>query len=299
MTMLGAGDKIVAVSNGLKRDKLLHEIQPSIADASLVKQGGDVNFEELLKCQIDLIIIPNDMYQDDAFIKQLDKYKIPFIVTRFESIEDQQALVTMLGEVFNAEDEAMRYNAIYNEILSDIKEALIDIQESENPRVYHSLNEAVNTVPDGSLPSEWMRIVGGNEVSLNNSLVQDNEKYFASIEQIVYWNPEYIFCNEDGVDQYILEKDQWSMIDAVKNNKVFIMPTGISRWGHTTSIETPLAMLWTAKVLYPDQCSSIDLKQYTMDFYSELFEYELTDEQYESIIAGRGMRLNKDLNDEE
>ena len=129
--------------------------------------------------------------------------------------------------------------------------------------------------------------------------MQNEVKFYASIEQIVYWNPEYIFCNEDGVDTYIREKDQWSMIDAVKNDHVYIMPTGISRWGHTTSIETPLAILWTAKVLYPQLCKDIDLKAYTHQFYSDLFEYELSDDQYESIIAGRGMRLEKNLEEKE
>lgn len=299
MTMLGAGDKIVAVSNGLKRDKLLHVIQPSIADAKLVKLGGDVNVEELLKLEIDLILIPSDMYQDNAFIKQLNKYKIPIIVTKFESISDQQELVTLLGNVFNAEDEAVLYNKLYDDIITQVTTTLQNVKQEEQPLVYHSLNEATNTVSKDSLPAEWMKISKGIEVSIQDDLMKNEEKFFASIEQIVSWNPEYIFCNEDGVDEYIMEKDQWSMIDAVRSNRVYIMPTGISRWGHTTSIETPLAILWTAKVLYPEICKNIDLEAYTNQFYSELFEYELSKEEYDSIIAGRGMRLEKNLEDKE
>lgn len=298
MTMLGSGDKIVAVSNGLKRDKLLHEIEPSIKEATLVKVSGAVNFEELLKQNVDLLIMPSDMYADDAFIKQLNKYNIPFIVTRFDSIETQQKLVTMLGEVFNAQAEAALYNDMYSEIVSSVSDCVKNIPLENRLSVYHSLTEATNTVPTGSLPEEFMKISGGIEVSLEDQLIQDNDKYYASLEQIIAWNPDVIFCNEDGVDQYILEKDQWQMIDAVKNHRVYIMPTGISRWGHTTSIETPLAMLWVAKTLYPDECKNLDLKAYTKAFYQELFEYELTDEAYDSIINGRGMRLNKDLSDQ-
>ena len=297
MTMLGVGDKIVAVSNGLKRDKLLHEIEPSIKEATLVKVSGAVNFEELLKQNVDLLIMPSDMYADDAFVKQLNKYNIPFIVTRFDSIETQQELVTMLGDVFDAQEEASLYNKMYDEIIASVNDCIKNIPSEKRLRVYHALNEATNTVPAGSLPEEFMKISGGIEVSLDDQLVQDNDKYYASLEQIIAWNPDVIFCNEDGVDQYILEKDQWQMIDAVKNGRVYIMPTGISRWGHTTSIETPLAMLWVAKTLYPDACESLDLKAHTKAFYQDLFEYELTDEAYESIINGRGMRLNKDLSE--
>ncbi|MBF4692374.1 ABC transporter substrate-binding protein [Fusibacter ferrireducens] len=298
MTMLGSGDKIVAVSNGLKRDKLLHEIAPSIKEAALVKVSGAVNFEELLKQNVDLVIMPSDMYADDALVKQFNKYKIPFIVTQFDSIETQQDLVMMLGEVFNAQEEAALYNAMYDEIRALVNDCIKDIPAEQRLRVYHALNEATNTVPLGSLPEEFMKISGGLEVSLKDQLIQDNDKYYASLEQIIAWNPEVIFCNEDGVDQYILEKDQWQMIDAVKNHRVYIMPTGISRWGHTTSIETPLAMMWVAKTLYPEACETLDLKAYTQAFYRDLFEYELTDEAYDSIIDGRGMRLNKDLSDQ-
>ena len=260
MTMLGYGDKIVAVSNGLKRDKLLHEIEPSIKDAALVKVSGAVNFEELLKQDVDLLIMPSDMYADDAFIKQLDQYHIPYIVTKFDSIETQQNLVTMLGEVFDAQEEAARYNAMYEEIIQKVSVIIETIPLEERKRIYHSLNEATNTVPKGSLPEAFMKISGGNEVSLEDQLMQDNDKYYASLEQIITWNPEVIFCNEEGVDAYIREKDQWQMIDAVKNDQVYLMPTGISRWGHTTSIETPLAIMWVAKTLYPKKCESLDLK---------------------------------------
>lgn len=299
ITMLGHGQTIVAVSNGLKRDKLLHQIEPSVAEATLVKVGGAVNFEEVLKCDVDLFLMPSDMVQDEGLIKQLDQYKIPYIVTKFESIEDQKTLVTLMGDIFNAPEEAAIYNRMYDEIIEEVTVITENIPTGDRPRIYHSLNEAANTVPSNSLPGEWMKLAGGNEVSLEDQLIQDNDKYFATLEQIIYWNPEVIFCNEDGVDTYIRDKDQWAAIDAVKNDRVYLMPTGISRWGHTTSIETPLALIWTAKTLYPDLCEDLDLKTRTKDFYRELFEYDLSDEQYDDMIIGRGMRLEKDLSDKE
>lgn len=299
ITMLGHGDTIVAVSNGLKRDKLLHQIEPSVAEATLVKVGGAVNFEEVLKCDVDLFLMPSDMYQDEGLVKQLDQYKIPYIVTKFESIEDQMALVTMMGEVFNAPEEAASYNQMYEEIIEEVTAITDQIPLEDRPRIYHSLNEAANTVPSNSLPGQWMALAGGDEVSLEDQLIQDNDKYFATLEQIIYWNPQVIFCNEDGVDAYIREKDQWAAIDAVKEDRVYLMPTGISRWGHTTSIETPLAIIWTAKTLYPDLCQGLDLEARTKAFYQTLFEYDLSDDQYEDIIEGRGMRLEKDLSDKE
>ncbi len=84
-------------------------------------------------------------------------------------------------------------------------------------------------------------------------------------------------------------------MEAVLNDDVYLLPTGISRWGHSTSLETPLAMLWALKTLYPEYSESIDLKSYTKMFYEELFEYDLTDEELESILRGVDMRRAKNL----
>lgn len=297
ITMLGHGDRILAVSNGLKRDKLLHQIEPPIADATLVKVGGAVNFEEILRLEIDLFLMPSDMVQDEGLVKKLDQYRIPYIVTEFNSIEDQMALVTLMGVIFNEPEEAAAYVAMYQDILEEVTAVTDLIPENAYPTVYHSLVEATNTVDAGTLPSEWMTLAGGDEVSIDQNLAQDKEKFYATLEQIILWNPDVILCNEDGVDGYIMSKDQWQSIEAVKNNQVYIMPNGISRWGHTTSIETPLAIIWTAKTLYPDLTEDLNLKTRTMDFYSQLFEYDLTEDEYQQIIAGRGMRFEKDLSD--
>ena len=299
ITMLGHGDTIVAVSNGLKRDKLLHQIEPDVAEATLVKRGGAVNFEEVLKLDVDLFLMPSDMYQDEGLVRNLDQYRIPYVVTKFDSIEAQMDLVGLMGDIFNEKEEAQAYVSMYEEIVGEVSAITDQIEAEDRPKVYHCLVEATNTVQSNTLPSQWMSLAGGNEVSVGENLAQDKEKYYATLEQIVLWNPEVIFCNEDGVDGYILSKDQWQSIEAVKQDRVYVMPTGISRWGHTTSIETPLAMIWTVKTLYPELTSNLDLKKRTMAFYEDLFEYPLTDDQYEQIIAGRGMRFEKDLSDKE
>ncbi len=42
-----------------------------------------------------------------------------------------------------------------------------------------------------------------------------------------------------------------------KNHCAYQAPIGISRWGHPGSLETPLAVLWTAKTVYPDKFGHI------------------------------------------
>jgi iron complex transport system substrate-binding protein len=78
----------------------------------------------------------------------------------------------------------------------------------------------------------------------------------------------------------------------VIDNEVYQIPIGISRWGHPTSIETPLAILWLAELLYPDQFD-IDIRSEMMDFYKEFFNYAISDTEADDIISGYGIRTPK------
>ncbi len=294
IVMLGHGEDIVATSNGLQRDKLLHEICPQIKSASVVKVGGDFNIEELVSLEVDVVFVSHDMYLDEKAMRKLDDVGLPYVVVSFDSIEEQKALVRVIADVLNEEEEAQAYIDFYDRVLEIVGE-LHELRSEADVAVYHSINEAVNTVGPGTLPQDWMKAAGGIDVSLSGQLVMDEDKYYTTLEEILKWDPQVILCNVEATFEYILGQAAWRNMQAVKNSEVYLMPVGISRWGHTTSVETPLAIVWTASVLYPDTFGDVNLEALMREFYSEMFEYEVTDEQINEILRGEGMRLGRDL----
>lgn len=295
VTMLDADEKITAVNNGLKRDKLLHRFAPSIKKAPSVMVSGTINIEELLSLKVDLVFIPLEIYEEGNQVKVLEKHKIPYIVTEFQSINEQKQMVSLIGNILNNEEEAKRYNDMYDNIIDEIITVTNVLSEDEKIRVYHSINEATCTVAEDTLPADWMKIAGGIDVSIGSNLLRDGDKYYTTLEEILLWNPDVVLCNEDGVDKYIQENPQWKSMDAVINDKVFLMPIGISRWGHKTSLETPLAIAWTAKKLYPHKFKDLDVELLTKTFYKDLFEYDLLDKELNQLMSGKNMRFTKDL----
>ncbi len=293
VTMLGEGDRIVAVNGGLKRDKVLTKICPTIQDALMPKVSGNINIEELAKANPDVVFIDIQDANVKGETKKFNKLGIPYLVIDFNNVEGQQNMVKMIGKAIGKEDKAEKYIEFYNQCISTVSEKTDKILKEGKKRVYHSVNEATRTDAPNTLPADWMKIAGLINVSIGDELKFTDNKYFASLEQILMWNPDYILVNEDGVDEYIRTKDQWKNLNAVKNDKVFLLPNGVSRWGHPTSIETPLAILWTAATIYPDHFEDIDMKQITMNFYKDFFNYELTDDEADSILAGKGMREPK------
>lgn len=284
-TMLGEGEKITAISNGLRRDQLLLDICPSIGEAVIPKVSGSINIEEVLNADPDLVFIDNEIASLGKETAKFDKLNIPYFIVDFNTIEEQQLLVQQMGIALHQEEEAQAYLDYYKQCVERVKSVAATIPAEERIRVYHSVNEATRTDAPDTLPADWLEIVGVINVSLDDPLEFTDNKYFASLEQIMMWNPEVILVNEKGVDEYIRAKDQWQSLDAVINDRVYLMPLGISRWGHPTSIETPLAILWTAKTLYPDYFEDIDLEAEARYFYKEFFEIEISEELLGDILA--------------
>lgn len=301
VTVLGRGDSIVAISNGLTRDILLHEICPSIKNALVAKGGGHFNIEELIKANPDVVFFSTDVIKDPATEKKINQLGIPYLIVEYKNIEEQKYAVEMIGKVLGEEAKAQSYNKYYDDTVAMVSERIKDISEKDRVRVYHAINEVARTDSPNTLPADWTKVAGVKNVSieedheegLEDSFKLVNTKFFVSFEQICLWNPDVIIANGNGIDLYLQSKDQFKEVNAVLNNKVYLLPNGVSRWGHPYSIETPLAILWTAKTLYPDKFEGIDMVKETKKFYKEFFNYDLTDEKAEEILSGKGMRVPK------
>ena len=293
VAMLGRGTDIVAVVDGLKRDKLLTEMVPSIKQALVPASSGAINIEELIRANPDLVFVRTDTAKNPGEVEKLEKAGIPYLVVDYRNMKEQQATIEMIGRAIGEEGKAKRFITYYNDCLDLVSKRVSEIPEANRVKLYHSVNEAVRTDSRDTLPADWTQAAGAVNVSVNKQLRTDEEKSYASLEQIFLWDPDVIIANEMGVADYIKHSPQWSGLRAVKNNKVYQMPNGVSRWGHPGSLETPLALLWTAKILYPERFGDIDMVRETQKFYKEFWNFQISKEVADQILASEGMRISK------
>lgn len=111
-------------------------------------------------------------------------------------------------------------------------------------------------------------------------------------EQLVAWDPDYIFVDHAGssgnktaeqvIDEMVAQ-DVYSEMKAVKNDHVEVVPTGVFFWD--SGVQKPLLMLYLASTLYPEAFSDVDMKAETKAFYSEFFDYDLSDDEVTRILA--------------
>lgn len=292
--LCGGGGRIAACPNGTKSDAMLQEIWPGLSEVPVIMSGGDFNVESLMGLAPDTVILKRTMYESEAVRKKLEQTGIPYVVSDYSSMEEQIYALRMVGAVFGSEarGRAEDIAAYYSDVIRRAGEISSRIPEEERVRVYHSINQAVMTDGADSLGNDWIRCAGGIDVSAGSEdeMTYENGDYYAGLEQIFAWDPDVMICNEAETKDYLLSDSKWSGLRAVREGKVCNIPVSATRWGQRGSVETFFAVLWLGTVIYPEYYREIDLRQEVTDFYENIVGISVSDETWEKIVSGRGIR---------
>lgn len=87
-----------------------------------------------------------------------------------------------------------------------------------------------------------------------------------------------------GVDK-IKSNPEWQSINAVKNNRIYVNPTGTFPWDRY-STEESLQILWAAQLFHPELFKDVDLVAKTQEFYKKYYKYNLSPENAKQILNG-------------
>lgn len=293
LAMFGDVEKIVAISEGNTRDFLFCEIYPQILNARIVKGNNTLNIEEIAKKPRPEVLIFNpEVTLDEKMTTQLEKLGIPIVTIAYDNMEQQQQTIELLGRIVGRDKEAAAYNEYYRHVIELVSSRTADIPQEERKTVYHAINELLRTDRANSLSEDWLNLVGVKNVAFAGAREEEFgiAKNYMSLEELLRQNPEYIIINGGDVLDYINASPQLHNLRAYREGHIYLLPLGVSRWGHPYSIETPLAILWTAKTVYPELFADVDLEKETRDFYLNFFDYELSDAQLAKILSGRGYK---------
>lgn len=318
MAMLDEGDKIVGCPNGVKSDVLMQMKYPQITETATPHQEGAINVEELLNIEADLAMISYSLAESEGEMAKLDEMGIPYVVVDYTNIQELKAAVRTAGAVFGKEEKAEKYLDFFDETIDLVDQRLEPVLgkgskagtkgkdgESETdgkagadeakqklPRVYHSVNEATRTDPEGTICSEIMERAGVEDISVSQGMSSAGKNAYVTLEEIYKWDPDAVIANEYSVTDYILSDSKWEGLTAVKKKRVYTLPVGATRWCHPGSMEAHMGVLAVAWQFYPEQFKDFDLEKYTRDYYQEYFDLELDDKTVAKILAGEGMRAS-------
>ena len=291
MAILDDLDTVVSISEGNTRDYLLCEIFPEILEKRVVKGNNNINIEGMVSDPVPELIIANpEAFVDENTTKKLEDLGIPIYIASFGTFEEQIEGMEKLADILNKEEEAKVYVEYYENMVKEVRTRVAKVPESERKTAYHAINELLRTDKEGTISKQIMQEAGA--INIADDILGDEEitltsKSYIAIEELMQADPEYIFINGGDVMDYIEKNEQLHNLSAYRNDKIYLLPLGVSRWGHPNSVESPLALFFVAKTLYPEHFEDMDLEEEIRTFYKTMFRYDLTDEQVQNIIEGR------------
>lgn len=289
LTMLGAGDNIVATTRVAQSVPLFRKYVPSITHAALTTMGGPagLNVETILKVHPDILFIAGNLppQAKSAF----DAAHIATAHFHGQSIDDVVYRTLIVGKILGPEayKKALAYQAYFERNKKLIADRLKAVPADKRVKLFMSSGMPLKTSGRPSLDQDWMDYAGAKNIAEGWKMAKtQGHASFApnvSLESVIAANPDVIIVMEPRDMQLILHDPRWQNIKAVREHRVYANPRGIFWWSRETS-EEAIQILWAAKTLYPDQFRDIDMVAETRDFYGKMYGMHLSDAEIHDIL---------------
>jgi iron complex transport system substrate-binding protein len=289
----GNGDIITGMQQVAKdsyETSILKELAPELENTDTTFfTDGEFNYEELAKINPDVVLL---FESQSKHIDKLKEVGIPSVTIKYaDSYDTLWNDFKIVGEMLGKQDRAQKF-IDYQKADVDYFKAAEDRLEGKNPvkvmQIYTI--DSLSVADNSGVNNDTISYVGGTNVG--ESTADASSETEVNMEQVYAWDPDVILLsNFDDVvpeDLYnnTIDGQDWSQVSAVKNHRVYKIPQGIYRWdADCPCTETTLCMKWLAKVVNPEIFSDINIRQDTKDFYKSFFNYDLTDEQLDKILA--------------
>lgn len=287
----GSGKKLVGMHPSAMKayqKNILKAMAPELANANstFVDNNFNVNYEEVAKLKPDLVIIWD--YQPEIG-KKLAELGIPSVAIKYGTLEDVQNGIRLVGEILNQQERAaalIKYQQDTNNYLKSKESVLAG---KDKPKTLYLRDEQLLVATGESVNKIMINTAGG--VNVADEVKGDSWKK-VTMEQVIAWNPEVIILSNfseilpEDIYKNKISGQEWSKIDAVKNNRVYKAPMGIYRWD-APCVETPLMIKWLGKVFHPEVFTDYDLRADLTSFYQKYFNYKLTDPEIDQILNSK------------
>lgn len=288
--ILGATDQLCAVTNTLKMSKLIREMMPRITSLPGPRTvSGDVNIEALIQSDPQLVVAGSI---DGGIVEKKTGIPVAYLDDNMGlGIEQLKKELRFYAEVFQKEARAEKYIAFLDRMVSLVRSRTKDIPENERVRVFHGYSPShLVTLGGDTFMQERIELAGcincsesvrtiGQRTGLHSGLAE------VSMEQVIAWAPDILIINAGSLEELNADS-QWRAVKAVQTGRVFFQPAGIFIFNRPTAESAVIYPLWLAATAYPERFSDISLPAEIKNFYQDICDMSLSDEQIAKVLSG-------------
>ncbi len=298
LDILGAENLIpVAADFDKTNSAWAHVIYKRMDSLPVMSNPSAPNAEALLTYNPDVVFY----FGNDQNVGAMTNAGIPVIcsVGNTTTLDAQKTLLNMYAQVIGTPEALQRaqaYDTYFDQKMSYVTNVTSKIPDSQKPKVYVTSGIPLRTKGGNSTMSDTVAKAGGIDVAQGTPAGTVTVNY----EQLLAWNPDIIIIDHapdlpdpstsatsntsaaDAVYDQIMNDPQMQSINAVKNHQVYISPQGAFFWD--AGEQGILQLQWMAQIFHPDQFKTLDMKNELKSFYTEFFDYNLTDDQANLIL---------------
>ncbi|MGN1023200.1 MAG: ABC transporter substrate-binding protein [Lachnospiraceae bacterium] len=290
---LNSADSIVAMepaSMNAARNGILSEIYPDILNADTdILTGDDINVEAIAALEPDVVFYNAGSEEEGQKLLNAGLPAVGVSATKwnYDCITTYNEWINLLNEIY-PDIGSSRQSLIQDystQKYDEIQEKVADIADEDRQKVlflFQYDDSTMITSGKSFFGQWWCDAVGAKNVAEDITL--DNSNATISMEQVYDWNPDVIiitnFTQTQPEDLYnnAIGDDDWSTVKAVQDHRVYKMPLGSYRT-YTPGVDTPMTLEWLAQAVYPDLFSDVDVQADVKDYYKQLYDVDLTDDQ--------------------
>jgi iron complex transport system substrate-binding protein len=284
---LDAMDKVVGVLDEWKKQLGANYVRLAPQLPKLATPGGltRVNIEEMLKLKPDVVFVTN--YAPTDMISQMQDAGLAVVAISLLDVPPQEAVklnpsvkdepaaidagfasgVRLIADILGRKDKGEAMIAATKKTRQLVAERLADIPQDKRVPVYMA-NPDLTTYGHGKYTGLMMERAGARNVA--NAIAGFKQ---VTMEDVLTWNPSAIFVQEryPAVVDEIRKAASWQTIEAVKNDRIYLMPEYAKAWGYPMPEAMALGELWMAQKLYPDRFKDIDMQEQADAYYREFY----------------------------
>ncbi|MDR7855568.1 ABC transporter substrate-binding protein [Tissierella sp.] len=263
---LGLEDNVVGVEAKANTKPIYSLAAPQFLELPNVGTAKEFNLEGTIALNPDLVILPIRL--KDA-VESLEKMGITVIAVNPESMDLLKEAIEMIGKATGTTATADKLIAYYDQKTIDIR---LMAQYGSRMRIYLGGNsDFLSTASKKMYQSYMIETAGGTNVAYD---IDDTYWSIISYEQLIAYNPEMIvivpgatYTKED-----ILNDPKLAAIDAVKNNKIYVMPDSFEAWDSPVP-SSILGTRWLGFVINEDLHAFDAFKDEVVEFYETFYGF--------------------------
>ena len=244
------------------------------------------NIENLITADCQVVFGPMSTYSDEQK-QQLADAGIAFVGLGTRTVDDICNTVLTIGQIEGEKEyaNARAFVDYYKGVIADSTEKTKDIADKPTVMQLRTSGGQYTTTNSTDICQAYFDAAGAINVAADYSGEGNGTALTVSAEQILAWNPQYIFTMYTDQADEIKADPALADVDAVKNGRIYVIPEGTYPWS-VRSAEGALTTPWLDSVLHPDLFPDLDMTAEVKNFYKTFYNYELSDEETATILAG-------------